>query len=132
MGSRMLSRKSVAVGIVIGLVIGLPSGFFLLPQVFNAFNIQIPSDLENAGYKKLTVVANQGATIKFGEDEYAFTYTPKDAIQNGTIIVATPITIIPNTFPAVIGATYTFSGIEFKVSEVHPSYVVLMVKSTVP
>ena len=123
----MLSQKSLAIGLILGLVIGLPMGYFVLPNLLQSIN---------NGYTKVQVVAEQGASVTFGDYVYAFAYISKGTIsvtEEPTFTVSTPAFLIPNkVYPAVVGAVYNVSGIEIVVSEVHDNYIILLVKSTVP
>jgi metal-responsive CopG/Arc/MetJ family transcriptional regulator len=79
-------------------------------------------------YIKITVTEGQGKVVTIGEYEYAFTYDHNTQM----FAIATDITILPPTYKTTVGATYDVFGLEIQVSEVHDSYCILLLKSTVP
>jgi hypothetical protein len=59
------------------------------------------------------------ATVKLGNRSYIFEYSPPE-------LAIIPVGAIID--PVVQGATYRYSVLEVKVSEVHSNYIVLLVK----
>jgi hypothetical protein len=106
MDKRRLIIVCSAVAIVISIILFL-------------YASNVISTIQDIGYTKVTVSNYAAATVKLGDKTYIFEYYPPELaiIPLGQII-----------YQVRQGATYSYSGLEVKISEVHSNYIVLLVK----
>ena len=75
--------------------------------------------IQNYGYTQVTISNFTAATVELGNRTYIFDYSPPE-------LAIIPVGAIID--PVVQAATYRYSVLEVKVSEVHSDYIVLLVK----
>jgi len=131
-----MERGKKVIGLFLIALMLVPFSWFLPVMVSTVQNFISPSS-----YTRVTV-ANGTRTQEFGSNSrkigsnyYSFSYNSSSVNQgvfgvyelgsgpawNGTSWVSSWVP----TFPAIVGATYKAYGLEIKVSEVHPGYIVL-------
>lgn len=91
----------------------------LLIVVITGSIVWIVLSVQNYGYTRLTISNFTAATIKFGDKTYIFKYYPPE-------LAIIPVGAIIDH--VIQGATYRYSGLEVRISEVHSDYIILLVK----
>lgn len=127
-----MNKKLIIIAAVFIVVVSVGVGLYAMALPGGSYFIQ------NDGYSKITIVEGQGKVATFGGYEYAFTYDHDVPVygngKNGAVsyfYVATGISLVGTPFVASVGINYNYSGITMRISELHDSYCVLSVKSTV-
>jgi hypothetical protein len=78
-------------------------------------------------YTEINVFVGQEEDAKYqqGNNTWYFVYH-----GNQFAVFTASTQFQPEVFPATLGATYTYLGLDIKVSEVHLDHIVLLVKTT--
>jgi len=122
-GKQKLSKPKPIKKIIALLIVIVIIGVFIWKAPVIISSIQ--NYFIQASYTKIKVVEGQTTVVTFDDNKYFFSYkwgTPPDKFK-----VATGVLTYKN-FPATKGSTYHAFGLEIVVSEVHPDYIILLVK----
>lgn len=81
-----------------------------------------------SGYTKLTLIASQPNSVKFGNDDYGLIYSSPNGYN--IFVFSVPTTNSSESFNAIKEAKYNFSGLQILVGNVNSNQLILYVKPT--
>ena len=112
---------AIALGIIcIILAVGLVATFVYYTYIINSSN-------SASEYTRIVLI---GGSVYYTFNQYSYQFFGPFSSSNSQLMfgVAVQNGIVAN-YNATVGATYEYSGIEIKVSEIHSDYIVLLAKS---
>ena len=123
-------RKSLAIVLIVVLVVSM-SMVFVLPGSF--LGSKTSNSNKYAGYTQMRLDNNTNYGGRIGAYNYVFTYHPTTVIAGATVqgylSVSREGVQVPTEFPLTIDASNDYYGITFAVTQVDPSYIILMVNT---
>ena len=128
-GLRM-ARKSFALILIVVLVVSM-SMVFVLPGSF--LGSKTSNSNKYAGYTQMRLYNNTNYGGRIGAYNYVFTYHPTTKIGGATVqgylSISRQGVQVPSEFPLTTDDSQDYYGITFAITQVDPSYIILMVNT---